>query len=174
MRLYETTSTVTQDQACIPQQYAHREYSMQVTRWMVLFLVLLGVVIGLAGIRENLTSSLIFMGTMLVIALFTLPVQVVVGKQTAARMYPGGENSWACTTWFGNDGIHRTDEDGDEVVASLSKMRCAYRAGNILILCSKAQVVFPVNLAQLSETDRKSLFERLKSESPKLKMIQTK
>ena len=66
------------------------------------------------------------------------------------------------------------DEDGDEFAYPLNKLVCAYRAGNVLILCAGQQTVLPVNLMQLNETDRKSVFERIKTECPKLKMVQVK
>ncbi len=174
MRLYETTAIVKQNDDCIPRQYAHREYGKKTMRWLALLLVLIGVIGGLGSMKENLLAGLLFMGLMALSALISLPVGAVMMKKAAAQMHPGGDGEWSCITWFENDGIHRLDDDGDEVVVPLGKLICAYRAGNVLLLCTKTQTVVAINLAQLSETDRKSVFERIKTDCPKLKMVQVK
>lgn len=175
MRMYETTSVLRQDDACIPQQYAYRLQYMKTSRITAIALTIVGVVIGLASIRENLLAGLLFMGLMALVSLICIPVGEANAKKLAANMHPGGDGEWQSTTWFENDGIHRLDdEDDDEVVYPLSKLTCAYRAGNVLIFCTGNQAVVPVNLAQLTETDRKSVLECIKSECPKLKMVQKK
>lgn len=174
MRQFETTSTVKQNDACIPRQFAHREYGKMAMRWMALILVLIGVIGGLASIGENPLAGLLFMGLMALSALISLPVGAVMLKKAAAQMHPGGDGEWSCVTWFENDGIHRQDEDGEEAIIPLGKLICAYRAGDVLLLCTKTQTVVSINLAQLSETDRKSVFKRIKTDCPKLKMVQVK
>ncbi len=174
MHQYETTSTVKQSDACIPKQFAHRLYAMNVAGLMMGFIMILGVVIGVAGMQENMVSGLLFMGIMAIAAVSVVLITSVTAKKAAAQMHPSGDDEWMCTTWFEQDGVHRMDDEEDESVFLVKKLVCAYRAGNVLLLCTKGQSIIPVNLAQLSETDRKSVFERIKTECPRMKIVKTK
>ena len=174
MRQYETTATVCQRDACIPKQFSHRLYAMNVAGLMSAVMIAVGVMIGVSSMQDNMTAGLAFMGIMFMVALICIPVTWFTVKKAAAQMHPSGDDEWTCTTWFENDGIHRMDEDADESVYPVKKLVCAYRAGNVLLLCTRAQSIIPVNLVQLSETERKSVFERIRAECPRLKIVKTK
>lgn len=174
MRLYETTSTVTQNECNIPKRYAHYLQNMKMMRMMAVAFAVIGVVFGVASLRHSVFAAVVCIAMFGVVAAICVPIGSWVSKRVACNFYEDGDDTWTMTTWFDNDGIHRMDEDGDEFAYPLNKLVCAYRAGNVLILCAGLQTVLPVNLAQLSETDRKSVFERIKTECPKLRMVQTK
>lgn len=174
MRLYETTSTVRQDDACILQQHAFIQRNVRMMLIMAVLFVMLGIVSGIACIRQNTAAAVLCFGLFVFAAAIMIPVGKLSAKRMAANMYPDGEGEWRMTTWFENDGIHRADDEGEDDVFPLNKLVCAYRAGNVLLLGTNTNSVLPVNLTQISETDRKSLFEGLKTESPKLKMLQKK
>ena len=172
MHLYETTSTVRQDDAAILQQYAFILRNMKMMLVMSVILVLIGVVFGFVSLKHNATAGALCFGLFAFAALIMFPIGKLSAKRTAANMYPDGEGEWRMTTWFENDGIHRTDDEGDEDVFPVSRLVCGYRAGNVLLLCAKSGSVLPINLEQLSETDRKSVFDRIKTECPTMKMVQ--
>lgn len=174
MRLYETTSTVRQDDACILQQHALIQRNTKMMLAMTVIFAMMGVMFGIVSLEHSLNSAALVFVLFSFIAAIMMPVGKLSAKRTAANLYPGGEGEWSMTTWFENDGIHRADDEAEDDVFPLNKLVCAYRAGNVLLLGTSTNSVLPVNLTQISETDRKSLFERLKTECPKLKMIQKK
>lgn len=174
MRLYETTSTVRQDDTCILQQYSFILRNMKMMLGMSVILAIVGIVFGIASMKQNVAAGILCIGLFAFVAVIMFPIGKLSAKRTAANMYPGGDGEWSVTTWFENDGIHRADDEGEDDVFPLNKIVCGFRVGNVLLLGMSTHSVVPVNLAQLSETDRKSLFERLKTECPKLKMIQKK
>lgn len=174
MRLYETTSTVRQGDACILQQYAFILRNMKMMLVMSVIHVLIGVVLGLVSLKHNAAAGALCFGLFAFAAAIMFPIGKLSAKRTAANMYPDGAGEWRMTTWFENDGIHRADDEGEDDVFPLNKLVCAYRAGNVLLLGTNTNSVLPVDLTQISETDRKSLFDRLKTEAPKLKMLQKK
>lgn len=174
MRQFETTSTIKQSDACIPKQFAHRLYAMNVAGLLSAFLIAIGVMIGVGSMQDHPEAGWAFMAIMVLAAAICIPVTSMTVKKAAAQMHPTGDGVWTNTTWFENDGIHRTDEDGDEVVFHVNKLVCAYRAGHVLLLCTRTQSLVPVNLAQLTETERKSVFVRIKTECPRLKMVKMK
>lgn len=174
MRLYETTSTVRQDDACILQQYAFILRNLKMMLAMSVVIAVIGIVFGIASLKQNVAAGALCFGLFAFAAVIMFPIGKLSAKRTAANLYPGGDDEWRMTTWFENDGIHRADDEGEDDVLPLNKLVCAYRAGNVLLLGTHTHSVLPVNLLQLSETDRKSLFENLKTECPKLKMIQKK
>lgn len=174
MRLYETTSTVTKNECNIPKRHAHYLQSMKMMRMMAVAFAVIGLVFGVASLQHSVAAAV---GCVVMFGLVA-GICILVGswssKRVAANFYADVDGMWTMTTWFDNDGIHRTDEDGDEFVYPLKRLACASRAGNVLILCTDMQAVLLVNLIQLNETDRKSVFERIKTECPKLKMVQVK
>ena len=172
MRLYETTAVVQQRDACIPQRHACVQSAMKMMRAMAVILLAIGVVTGVATLRLHIAAGLLTMLLFGVIAVIMMPVGRWSARRTAANYYPDGDGQWTSTTWFESDGIHRTDDEGDEDVFPVSRLVCGYRAGNVLLLCAKSGSVLPINLEQLSETDRKSVFERIKTECPAMKMVQ--
>lgn len=174
MRLYETTSTVRQNDAAILQQYAFILRNMKVMLVMSVIFVIMGIVFGIVSMKHNAAAGVLCFGLFAFAAAIMFPIGKLSAKRTAANLYPRGDEAWSMTTWFENDGIHRADDEGEDDVFLLSRLVCGYRAGNVLLLGTNTNSVMPVNLAQLSETDRKSLFDRLKTECPKLKMIQAK
>lgn len=174
MRLYETTSTVRQNDSAILQQYVFILRNMKVMLIMSVIFVIMGIVLGIASLKHNVAAGALCFGLFALVAAIMFPIGKLSAKRTAANMYPRGDGEWSVTTWLENDGIHRADDEGEDDVSPLNKIICGYRAGNVLLLGTNTHSVLPVNLEQLSETDRKSLFDRLKTECPKLKMIQTK
>lgn len=174
MRLYETTSTVTQNECNIPKRYAHYLQNMKMIRLIAVFLIVFGVGIAAGTLKHSIAAAVTSVVFFALAAAVCIPVGSQSSKHVAENYYEDGDGCWTMTTWFDNDGIHRMDEDGDEFAYPLNKLVCAYRAGNVLILCAGLQSVLPVNLMQLNETDRKSVFERIKNECPKLKMVQVK
>lgn len=174
MRLYETTSTVRQDDACILQQYAFILRNLKMMLAMSVVIAVIGIVFGIVSLKQNVAAGVLCIGLFAFAAVIMFPIGKLSAKRTAANLYPGGDDEWRMTTWFENDGIHRADDEGEDDVLPLNKLVCAYRAGNVLLLGTNTNSVLPVNLTQISETDRKSLFERLKTECPKLKMLQKK
>ena len=174
MRLYETTSTITQNDANIPKRHAHYLQNMKMMRMTALAFAVIGLVFGVASLQHSIFAAVVCIVMFGLVAAICVPVGSWSSKRVAANLYEDGDDAWTMTTWFDNEGIHRMDEDGDEFAYPLNKLVCAYRAGNVLILCAGQQTVLPVNLMHLNETDRKSVFERIKTECPKLKMVQVK
>lgn len=174
MRLYETTSTVTQNECNIPKRYAHYLQNMKMMRMMAVVFAVMGIVFGIASLQHSVFAAVVCIVMFGMGAAICIPIGSWSSKRVAANIYEDGDASWMMTTWFDNDGIHRADDEGEDDVFPLEKLVCAYRVGNALLLGTKNHSVLPVNLAQLSETDRKSVFERLKTECPRLKMIQKK
>lgn len=174
MRLYETSSTVKQNDACIPQQYAQVSRTMKMMRVMSVVFLVLGVGLCAVSWKQSIPAAILCLVMFGFVATIMIPVGKASARRVAANLHPGGEGTWQAITWFENDGIHSADEDGEDDVYPLSTLVCAYRADNVLLLCTKGQSVLPINLVQLSETDRKSVIERLKTECPSLKLIQTK
>ena len=172
MRLYETTTTVTQNESNIPKRYAHYLQNFKMMHMMAVMFAVIGIVFGIALLQRSVFAAVVCIAMFGAAAAICVPVGSWSSKRVAANFYADGNDSWTMTTWFDNDGIHRMDEDGDEFAYPLNKMVCAYRTANVLILCAGLQTVLPVNLMQLSETDRESVFEQIKTECPNLKMIQ--
>ena len=168
MRSCESTTTITQNDACMLQRYAHQEVGRITNRWMLgIFAVMVAICCFAAyqeSDREAIEMAIVFACLMaLYYGIFTLCF-----KHVVAQMHPWGDQTWTHTTWIEDDGIHRLDEDGDEYVYPLRKLRFAYRDGTTLLLATINQAVIPINLMQLSETDRKLVFELLKEKCPKL------
>lgn len=177
MRQFETTSTVKQHDACILQQYAYLRVARKMEVIVVLCLLGIGAAVGLSCIAKSLVAGLMFCGFMAAVALISIPVQRASAKKVAAQLHPDGDGEWAVTTWFEQDGLHDHEADlpEEERVTDIARdIVCAYRAGTVLLLCTKNYTVLPIDLVELSETDRKSVYERLKSDCPKLKMLKTK
>ena len=174
MRRYETTSTVMQNECNIPKRYAHYLQNMKMMRMMAVALAAVGVVFGVAGLRHSVAAAVVCIALFGAAAVVCIPVGAWSARRVAANFYEDGGDSWTMTTWFDAEGIHRVDEDGDEFAYPLNKLVCAYRAGDVLLLCAGLQTVLPVNLAQLSETDRESVLNRINAECPKLKMLPEK
>ena len=174
MRLYETTSTVTQNECNIPKRYAHYLQNMKIMRMMALIFGVLGIVCAAAAMQHSLLTAIVCLVAFGGAAAICIPVGAWSSKRVAANFYEDGGDSWTMTTWFDNDGIHRMDEDGDEFAYPLNKLVCAYRAEDVLLLCSGLQTVLPVNLAQLSEADRASVLESIGAGCPKFKWIPEK
>lgn len=174
MRLYETTSTVTQNECNILKRYAHYLQNMKMMRMMAVTFAVVGLVFGAVSLQHSAFAAVACIVIFGFASIICIPVGSWSSKRVAANFYEDGDDAWTMTTWFDNDGIHRRDEDGDEFAYPLNKLVCAYRADNVLILCAGLQTVLPVNLMQLNETDRKSVFERIETECPKLAMVQVK
>lgn len=174
MRQYETTATVRQEVSAILQQYAYILRSMKMMLVMTVIIAGIGIVSGIACMKENAAAGVLCMVLFGFAAVIMMPVGKLSAKRMAANLYPRDEGEWSLVTWFLADGIHTSDDDDEDDVIPLSRIVCGCRTGNVLLLCTDAPSVVPVNLEQLSETDRKSLFDRLKTECPKLKMIQQK
>ena len=174
MRLYETTTTVTQNECNIPKRYAHYLQNMKMMRMMTLAFGVLGVVFGFVSLQHSLLAAVVCVAIFGVAAAVCIPGGAWSSKRVAANFYEDGGDSWTMTTWFDEDGIHRMDEDGDEFAYPLNKLVCAYRSEGVLLFCAGLQTVLPVNLAQLSETDRESVLEQINTGCPKLKMVPEK
>ena len=174
MRQYETTSFIMQNECNVLKRYAHYLQNMKMMRVMAAAFVVMGLVFGVASFQHSVFASVVCIMMFGFAAAICVPVGSWSSKRVAANFYEDGNDTWTMTTWFEDDGIHRIDADGDEDAYPLSKLVCAYRSGDVLILCTGMQAAVPVNLAQLNETDRKSVFARINAESPKLKTIQEK
>ena len=111
MRLYETTSTVTQNECNIPKRYAHCLQNMKMMRMMAVALAAVGVVFGVAVLRHSVTAAVVCIALFGAAAAVCIPVGAWSAKRVAANFYEDGGASWTMTTWFGEDGIHRVDED---------------------------------------------------------------
>lgn len=167
MRLYETTSTVTQNEAAPLKRYAHTEYGMRIIKGTMLFL-LLAVILGVTVYREDPQEALNCVLILLVLAAAFAIFGRILLKYGSTQSYPSGDLSWTYTTWYDGKCFRRLDEDGDEFAWPLRKIRLAWRNGSVLFLCTSSQAVIPINLLYLSETERKSLFEMLEAKCPKL------
>ena len=174
MRLYETITTVTQNECNIPKRYAHYLQSMKMMRVMAMVFGGLGIVCSVASLQHSLLTAIVCMVTFGAAAVICITVGAWSSKRVAANFYEAGSDSWTMTTWFDEDDIHRVDEDGDEFTYPLNKLVCAYRAGDTLLLCAGMQTVLPVNLVQLSENDRESVLAMINAGCPKLKMVPEK
>lgn len=172
MHQFETTSTYSRNDSNIPKRHAHYLQNMKTMRITAVMCVVMGVAFGAAALRYSVVAAVICFAAFGFVASICIPVGSWSSRRVAANFYEDGDDLWTNTTWFENDGIHRIDDEADEDVFPLNKLVCAYRAGDVLLLCSATQSVIPVNLAQLSETDRKSVFQMLKTGCPKLKAIQ--
>ena len=168
MRLYETTSTVTQNEAAPLKRYAHTEYGIRIINRMMLFLLVLAVILGVTVYRENPQEALNCVLIMLVLAAGFAIFGRILLKYASAQSYPPGDLSWTYTTWYDGKCFHRLDDDGDEFAWPLRKIRLAWRSGCVLFLCTSSQAIIPINLLHLSETDHKSLYELLEMECSKL------
>ena len=168
MRSCESTSVITQNDVCMLQRYVHHEVIRITNRWMTGFLAVLGVSCCYSAFRESLRSGLEVAAIFACIAALNYGIYTICSKHIVAQMHPWGDQTWTYTTWIEDDGIHRLDEDGDEYVYPLRKLRFAYRDGTTLLLATINQAVIPVNLMLLSETDRKYVFELLQMKCPKL------
>lgn len=167
-RLYETTTTFTQNQAVPIKRYAHAGYGRMVIRGMMLFLLVLAVVLGVTVYREDHQEAL-------TCAIICLVMAVMLGiggrfilKYGAIQTYLPGDLVFTHTTWYDGKCFHRLDEDGDEFSWPLRRIRYAWRSGYTIFLCTSSATVIPVNLLQLSPTEREAFFELLKTECPKL------
>ena len=171
MRMFETTATVTQNESNIPRRYAHYLQSMKMMRMMAVTIAVIGMILGVASLRYSVPAAVVCIVLFGAAAAICIPVGSRMAKQVAANIYEDGDGVWMMTTWFESDGIHREDEDGDVLSYPLDKLVCCHRAGDVLILCTGVQAVLPVNLTQLSETDRGSVCERIEAGCPQMKMI---
>lgn len=174
MRLYQTSAAVKQSDACIPQQYAHVDQTMKMLRVMALIFLVIGAVLCVISWKHSVSAAVLSFMMLGCTTAIMIPVGKASARRVAMNLHPSGDGVWRATTWFENDGIHSADEDGEDDVYPLNTLVCAYRADNVLLLCTKGRSVLPVNLAQLSETDRKSVCERIKTDCPNLKMVKTK
>ncbi len=158
MRSCESTTTFTQNEVVPIKRYAHAGYGRRVIRGMMLFLLVLAVVLGVTVYREDPQEALTCVIICLVMAvMFDIGGHFIL-KYSAIQTYLPGDLVFTQTTWFDGKCFHRLDEDGDEFSWPLRKIRFAWRSGCTLFLCTSSAAVIPVNLLQLSETDRKSFF----------------
>ncbi|MBE5810264.1 MAG: hypothetical protein E7318_04930 [Clostridiales bacterium] len=168
MRLYETTSTVTQNEIVPLRRYAHTEYGMTLINGTMLFLLVLAVIMGVTVYREDPQEAINCVLLVLALALVFGIFGRILLKYGAKQAHPYSEMSFTHTTWYDGKRFHRLDTDGDEFSWLLRKMRYAWRNGTVVILCTASRALIPVNLLQLSEAERQSFFDLLKSECPKL------
>ena len=168
MRLYESTSAITQNEACTLQRYAHYEVGKIAMRWILAIYAVMGLLVFYACSRKDIATALPAVGIVAAMALLTCFLFHISFKTVVAQAHPWDERSLTYTTWFDKAGVHRLDEDGDEFVYLLKQLRFAYRIDCTILLCTLGQAVIPVNLLYLSEDERQSLFELLKRECPKL------
>ena len=168
MRLYETTSTVTQNEIVPVRRYVHVAYGMKIINGTMLSLLALMLMIAVLVYREDskegLTCFIIGLAMALAFGIFGR----ILLKYGAQQAYPYGDLRYTHTTWYDGKCFHRLDTDGDEFSWPLRKIRYAWRSGPMIILCTTNRALIPVNLLQLPETDRKSLFTLLEEECPKL------
>ena len=168
MRLYETTSTITQNEAATLQRYAHHEIGKITMRWMMAIFAGIGLLVFYACSREDIRDAFPAVGIVAATALLMYFLLRISFKAIVAQAHPWGDRSWTHTTWFDEAGVHRLEDDGDEFVYPLKKLRFAYRVDCTILLCTLSQAVIPVNLLYLSEEERQSFFDLLKKECPKL------
>ena len=168
MRSCESTTTVTQNEACKLQRYAHQEVIRITNRWMACFLAVQGVTCCYSAYQESLREGMTVTAVCACLAVLYYVILMLCSKYVVVQMHPWGEQTWTYTTWIEADGVHRLDDDGDEYVYPLRKLRFAYRDGTILLLATINQAVIPVNLMQLPETDRKLVFDLLETRCSKL------
>lgn len=168
MRLYETTSTVTQNEIVPLRRYAHTEYGMRLINGTMLSLLVLMVIIGAAVYREDPKEAVICVVIVLVMAIVFGIFGRILLKHGAKEAHPYGDWCYTHTTWYDGRCFHRLDADGDEFSWPLRKIRYAWRSGTVIILCTTSRALIPVNLLQLSETDRKSFFNMIEERCPRL------
>lgn len=168
MRLYETTSTVTQNELVPLRRYAHIKYGTKLINGTMLCTLALMLIIGTAVYREEPKEALTCIIIGLVIALAFSIFGRILMKHGAMQTHPYGDMCYTHTTWYDGKRFHRLDADGDESSWPIRKMQYAWRNGTVVILCTTSRALIPVNLLQLSETDRKSFFDLLEEECPKL------
>lgn len=168
MRLYETTLTVTQNELVPLRRYVHTEFGMKLINGTMICLLVLMLVIGAAVYREDPKEALTCIIIVLTMALAFGIFGRLLLKYGAKQMHPYSDLYFTHTTWYDGKCFHRLDEDGEEFAWPLRKIRLAWRNEGVLFLCTSSQAVIPINLLHLSETDRRSLFELLKAECPKL------
>lgn len=168
MRLYESTSTITQNEAATLQRYAHHVIGKITMRWMLAIYAGMGLLVFYACSREDIQAAIPAVAVVAAAALLTCFLFRISFKAVVAQAHPWGDRSWAHTTWFDEAGVHRLDDDGDEFVYPLKKLRFAYRVDCTVLLCTMSQAVIPVNLLYLSDEERQSFFDLLKRECPKL------
>lgn len=168
MRLYETTSTVTQNEIVPLRRYTHTEYGMTLINGTMLFLLVLAVIIGLTVYREDPKEAVTCVVIVLVMALAFGIFGRILLKYGGREAYQYGDLCYTHTTWYDGKCFHRLDTDGDDFSWPPRKIRYAWRSGTVIILCTASGALIPVNLLHLSETDRKSFLDLLEEKCPKL------
>ena len=168
MRLYETTSTVTQNEAATLQRYVHHEIGKIAMRWMLAIFAAMGLLVFYACSREGIQNAVPAVGIVVAAALLMYFLFRISFKAVVAQAHPWGDRAWTHTTWFDEAGVHRLDDDGDEFVYPLKRLRYAYRVDCTILLCTMSQAIIPVNLLYLSGDEQQAFFDLLKMECPKL------
>lgn len=168
MRLYETTSTVTQNEIVPLRRYVHTEYGMKLINGIMIFQMVLMALIGITVYREEPKEAVTCVVIVLVMALVFGIFGRILLKFGAKEAHPYGDQCYTHTTWYDGKCFHRLDADGDEFSWPLRKVRYAWRIGTVILLCTSSRALIPVNLLLLSETDRRSFFKLLEEECPKL------
>ena len=168
MRLYETTSTVTPNEAATLQRYVHHEVGKIAMCWMMAIYAAMGLIVFYACSREGIQDAVPAVGVVVVAALLTYFLFRISFKAVVAQAHPWGERSWTHTTWFDEAGVHRLDYDGDEFVYPLKRLRYAYRVDCTILLCTMSQAIIPVNLLYLSEDEQQAFFILIEKGCPKL------
>lgn len=173
VRSCESTSVVTQNEACTLQRYAHYEVGKIAMRWVLAIYAGMGLLVFYGCSREDMRAAIPAVAVVAATALLTCLLFRLSFKAIVAQAHPWGDRSFMYTTWISDDSIHRLDEEGDEFVYPLKKMRFAYRAGTRILLCTINQAVIPIDLMQLSETDRRYVFDLLDKKCPKLVALES-
>jgi len=168
VHLYETTSTITREEAAPILRYANKAYQKRLAYGTVNILLLLTMLMGWLVYREDPQEALFCV-------VFVLGMTAVFGmlclllSRFSVNPYTSpGELSWTHTTWYDGKNFHRLDADGDEFAWPLKKIRWAWRKGWMLLLCTSSRALIPVNLLNLSQTDRESLLELLRTRCHRL------
>ena len=171
-RMFRTTSVVPMNAAVTLRRYAHHAFAWRIMGLLVLFMVLLGLLSWLTIYRDDpvnaLTLNLILLGSM---TAGTLLLRAVLPRAIAQK-HPWGTESLQYVSWLEDGCIHRLDDDGDMYVIPLRKLRYAWRTEGLLLFCTMAQAVVPVNLLMLSGDEQQALLMILEKGCPQLRILQ--
>lgn len=172
MRMYETTTTVSQNDVCDLQQYAYLQKSKKMYRGVAIFFILFGLLAGLSCMRNDFMVALVCIAIFCITAVSLIPLGKWSAKRFAVQYFAGGDATWTVTTWFTEGSIHRLDEEDGDIVYPLKDIVYGCRKGEVLLICTKMNTVIPVNLEQLSDTDYKSVMKMMKVCCPKLSVTE--
>lgn len=172
MRMYETTTTISQNDVCGLQRYAYLQKSKKLYRGVAIFFVLIGLLAGLSCMGNDFMVALVCIAIFCITAVSLLPLGKWSANRFATQYFAGGDEAWTDTTWFTEGSIHRLDDEDGEIAYPLKDIVYGCHKGEVLLLCTRMNTVIPVNWGQLSDTDRESVAKMLEMYCPKLVFLE--